>query len=239
MTPTKRIAYITDLHAEEDFPRNFGVDEKARWYHILDDLKHRGITDIIFGGDIGSPVSNAWFFDSLKDFFLDITLGNHDIFEEVTQYFGSDLVCIPGALCYSKEDQFFRYIFLDSSKGVISKEQLNWLDNELQFPKRKLVFIHHPVIGIDVEADRAYTLLERDQVLDILTKSDQPITLFCGHYHMDDFTSFQNVEQYITPASSVQVEKHPSELIFNGDSYAYRIITLDDDSVSTELIQFS
>ena len=95
------------------------------------------------------------------------------------------------------------------------------------------------MIGIDVEADRAYTLSERDQILDILTKSNQSITLFCGHYHMDDFTSFQNVEQYITPASSVQVEKHPSELIFNGDSYAYRIITLDGDSVSTELIQFS
>ena len=186
---TKSITYITDLHAEEDFPKNNGVDEKARWNHILEDIKSRGITNIVFGGDIGTPESNAWFFDSLKDFSVDITLGNHDTFDEVVQHFGSDLSSVTGQLCYSKEDDFFRYIFLDSSKGVINQEQLNWLNNELQFQKKKLVFIHHPVIGINVEADRAYTLADRDQVLEILTNSAQPIILFCGHYHMNDLTS--------------------------------------------------
>ena len=49
----KKIAYITDLHLDEDFPKEMGVDSRSNWKVILKDVSNRNIDEIVFGGDIG------------------------------------------------------------------------------------------------------------------------------------------------------------------------------------------
>src|SRR5688572_27775032 len=81
------IAYITDIHLDETYLTQIGVDPKANWQRILDDVKARGIHSIIFGGDIGEPSAHTWFFESLKEFNLQLALGNHDTFAKVSKHF--------------------------------------------------------------------------------------------------------------------------------------------------------
>lgn len=47
-----RIAHITDIHLEEEFSTENGVDPKKNWEKILSDLKEKNIRSIVFGGDI-------------------------------------------------------------------------------------------------------------------------------------------------------------------------------------------
>ena len=50
----KRIAFITDIHLDEDDPRKVGVDSYKNWELILKDVASRNIDGIVFGGDIGA-----------------------------------------------------------------------------------------------------------------------------------------------------------------------------------------
>ena len=60
----QKIAYITDIHLDEKFPLDTGVDTRENWKIILNDISSRGINEIIFGGDIGEKTANKWFFES-------------------------------------------------------------------------------------------------------------------------------------------------------------------------------
>ncbi len=60
------IAYITDIHFDEQFPIEQGANPYKNWEIILNDIKSRGISEIIFGGDIGSSSAHFFFFNSFK-----------------------------------------------------------------------------------------------------------------------------------------------------------------------------
>lgn len=61
-------AFITDIHLDEAFPKEAGVDSHKNWNWILNDLQSKNIQEVIFGGDIGEYTSNNYFFESLKAF---------------------------------------------------------------------------------------------------------------------------------------------------------------------------
>ena len=56
----QKIAYITDIHLDEEFTKDQGVDSRANWEIILEDVVSKNIKKVIFGGDIGEPNSNQW-----------------------------------------------------------------------------------------------------------------------------------------------------------------------------------
>ncbi len=235
----QKIAYITDLHVDEQFPKDYNVDAHLNWQIILKDVSEKNISKIIYGGDIGELSSNQWFFDTLKDYDLELTLGNHDKFSEVKKYYKGAMNLTVPELYYSREEEQYKYIFLDSSAGCISKQQFDWLKSELLESKKILLFIHHPILSINTEADRQFALKGREELKQLLLDSDLEIVIFCGHYHMSDYSIQNNVEQYITPASSVQVVKNDREIIFNGETFGYRIIDFNSNRVETELVMFS
>ncbi|MHA7058185.1 metallophosphoesterase [Aquimarina sp. M1] len=102
----KRVAYITDIHLDEEFPKILGVDSRNNWKAILKDIDSKDITEIIYGGDIGKKSSNSWFFDSLKKYNLSITLGNHDVFSEAIKYYKNGTDTTVSELFYSQENVF-------------------------------------------------------------------------------------------------------------------------------------
>jgi hypothetical protein len=53
---SKKIAYITDIHLDEQLPIDQGVDTRKNWEIILNDVSKKGIKEIIFGGDIGEKL---------------------------------------------------------------------------------------------------------------------------------------------------------------------------------------
>jgi Icc protein len=127
----KRMAFITDIHLDEESVEEIGVDAHKNWNWILEDVRARNINEIIFGGDIGALKSNEYFFKSLALFKLRCILGNHDRFEEVIHHFKPHPAFDRVELYYAEETAFIKFIFLDSSSAEISSTQLNWLKQEL------------------------------------------------------------------------------------------------------------
>ncbi|MEN5054085.1 hypothetical protein [Sphingobacterium kitahiroshimense] len=76
---------------------------------VLKDIVERGITEVAFGGDIGSKESNSDFFNTLRfnGIKTRIILGNHDSFSEVPKYFISDFASDAQVMLNVQEDNFF------------------------------------------------------------------------------------------------------------------------------------
>ena len=156
-----KIAYITDIHLDEQFPIDQGVNRRINWKTILKDISSKKIDKVIFGGDIGEKSSNQWFFESLENYNISISLGNHDYFSEVIKYYSNGVDKKQNELYYSEESTFYKCIFLDSSSGSISQNQIDWLKKELTINKKIIIFIHHPILAVDSEVDRRFSLKER------------------------------------------------------------------------------
>lgn len=236
----KKIAFISDIHFDEQFPADCGVDAKKNWERIIADLKSKNITEIIFGGDIGSPTAHPYLTRTLADFSVKYILGNHDEFAHVSKFY-NPCNCTD-ELYYSSADAYYKYLFLDSSSEKISEKQLEWIRAELQEEKPFVVFIHHPIIEVKTAVDVMFPLLNRDIVKTLFKSIHQPVTLFCGHYHMNDEQRENNIRQIITPASSYLIEKETKNttgLTINNTAFGYRIIEFDKHNIKTEVVTLS
>lgn len=232
----KRIAFVTDIHLDDQFPKDVGVNSEKNWTWILNDIRSKGIEEIIYGGDIGQATAHPYFFESLKTFKLDIVLGNHDHFSEVIHHFKPNQLFDKPELYYSSELELFKFIFMDSSSGEISEAQLTWLKNELITEKKILLFLHHPVLPVNTVADTMYPLQNRKTVKEILFQSKKQISIFCGHYHMVDESKEENLQQFITCASSCQIVKDAETLEMNNEFFGYRILSIYKNEIETTLI---
>ncbi|HVK97541.1 MAG TPA: metallophosphoesterase [Flavisolibacter sp.] len=235
----RTIAYITDVHLDEPFILLNGAHPRENWKKILDDVRNRQIKEVVFGGDIGEKISIPSFFQSLADFEWKITLGNHDKYSDVIEYF-KEFSVDGSELFYAIDDDNFRYIFMDSSSDQISQNQLQWLSEQLVTDKKLILFIHHPVLEVDTYVDAKYPLKNRIDVISILHTSNKKCLLFCGHYHTEDERSNGNIKQFITPAASYQITKHTDSLRMDTSSFGYRIINIHDDGrIDSQVILFT
>jgi len=234
----RTIAYITDLHLDESFPKQHGVDAASNWKLILEDISSRGIREVICGGDIGELTAYSRFFDSLKDFRLYVTPGNHDQSEEVIKHYSSPEGTSKRAVFGSHDDEHFKYVFLDTSKASLDEEQLRFLFSELRTEKKVLLFMHHPVLAVNTPVDRLYPLYGRESIAEQLQRQKNEVLDFSGHYHVSDKQVEGNVTQFVTPAVSFQIVKEAESLQIHNNYFGYRIITVDNDRVTTVILLY-
>lgn len=233
----KRIAHITDTHLDESTPRKNGIDTRKNWKQILNDVASRNIEEIVFAGDIGETETYPWFFDSIKDYNFDlkITLGNHDSFPDAMKYYKNGIAG-GKSLYYSYEDEHIKYLYLDSSSEEIDTVQFKWMLSELETRKKVLLFIHHPVLKVEAEIDRQYPLRGRERIKEVLHQFENKVFIFCGHYHMTDERTEENVRQFITPAGSFQILKQEGTIELDSSTFGYRIININDGEITTEVL---
>ncbi len=234
----KKFAYITDVHLDEQFPKTVGVDARKNWEKVLKDISKRGITQIVIGGDIGERDSLSWFFKLLEPYDWFISLGNHDSFSTIFPYWKEQQVVGIDTPFYNIETDFFKCIFLDSSKEIVDQEQLDRFRKESITSKKILLFVHHPILSVPTFTDKKFFLEGREKILSVLHQIPNEVFIFSGHYHMEDDRFYKNVRQYITPAVSYQVEKDPDIVKIHNNSFGYRIIELQHDQLFTEVITF-
>jgi 3',5'-cyclic AMP phosphodiesterase CpdA len=232
----KRIAFLTDIHLDEKLPFDHHVDPGNNLKRVLSDLSSRGIKEIVFGGDIGEATSHLEFFKTLKPYSLKLILGNHDKLEEVRAHYRQE--GMKDQLYYSYEEDNFKYVFLDSSSEEVSTTQLKWLAEELKASKKMILFIHHPVLPINTPADKHYPLKNREEVKQVLLACEKEVSLFCGHYHMNDECTYRNIKQFTTQSLCFQLVKSADRLEFDHLKFGYRIITIDNETVETGFIAF-
>lgn len=233
----KIIAHITDTHIDDPTALTRGINPRQNLGLLLEDLAQRKPDELVFTGDAGIPGSYGWLFDKMAEYQPNfrLTLGNHDDYSEAMQFYSGKTVG-DGELYYTTEDDFYKYFYLDSSSGSLSTAQLSWLEGELHTTRKVVIFVHHPILGFATGMDSRYPLTNRDSVVALLSESRKDITVFCGHYHMPDKRKQNNITQYITPAVSFQVRKASSEIDIFTQHFGYRLITLTETRISTELI---
>lgn len=228
----KTIAHITDVHLHEAFPLQQGIDPRNNWQRMLTYLSERGIKDVVFGGDIGAESAHSHFFESLSDFQLNIVLGNHDLGELATiSAAGKD------GHYYLYEDDHYRYIVLDSSADRLYKQQVQWLKQAVRTEKKIILFVHHPILPVPCYVESKYAMKGRNSVREILFETGLDITIFCGHYHLEDERTEKNIRQMVTPAISYQMVKSPEKVI-DTSVFGGRIIHISPDKIDTEVIMF-
>jgi 3',5'-cyclic-AMP phosphodiesterase len=247
----KVIAHVTDAHLGQKVLfgeeaalgkiayGNEPEEHKDNLKLVLEDLTKRGITEIIFGGDIGTTAANKWFFDLIGKypFKLRMVLGNHDSFSEVCRHYSSDLFDDRSEMFYAYEDGYNKHIYLDSSSNAISNNQLLWLKQELNSEKNVLLFLHHPVLEINTPLDKAGAALrEREKLKNALLDSKKEIVIFCGHYHMNDEVVHRNIRQLSTPAVSYQISKTGTAITIDEQIFGYRLITIDNSEIHTDIV---
>lgn len=238
----KTIAYLTDTHLNETGPGEHGADAHKNWELALSDLDLRVFDRVIFGGDIGEYSAYPEFFKALADYDLMVTPGNHDTSAHVRQFFGERFHHSQSGFYHSEEDDDVLWLFLDSSTDKISQEQLDWVQSVLaQSDKAVLLFIHHPILAVDSYVDRKYPLdPESRQILkNLLLDYGKPVTIFCGHCHVEDATTENNIRQFVTPAVSYQIKKGTPEIEGDSTYLGYRLIYIDGANIDSEVIVLS
>lgn len=231
----KTVAYITDTHLDEPTPGKHGADAEKNWHSVLADLASRKIDLVVFGGDIGAYSAYPEFFRLLENYPLWVTPGNHDTSAQVRHFF-PNLPYSESGFYHTFEQDHFKWFFLDSSTDKISPEQLQWFKKELQTEKELLIFVHHPILPVATAVDAKYPLENRDEIQELLRKNAKRATIFCGHYHVEDQVSDENLIQYVTPAVSYQIKKGTTEIESDASYFGYRIIEIDGSQIDTEVI---
>lgn len=234
----KKIAYLTDLHLDDQYPKDCGADTFHNWEKVLEHLSTQTVDKVIVGGDLGEPHTTTYFLESLKPYEeLHLTLGNHDEFAHIVQHFPkAQALQEQQALYYAFEEEGYLYIFLDSSAGQVAPAQVAWLQQQLKSTLPVLLFVHHPILGVeDCLVDELFPLKEREELQKILLDSGLDITIFCGHYHLEHEQIQGNIKQYITPATSVQFDTQAPQLRFHKDSFGYRMIEVGAEGVHSTL----
>ncbi|WP_109301415.1 metallophosphoesterase [Aquimarina sp. AU474] len=229
------IAHITDLHLDESYPFNNSVSARKRFDLILKDIEAKNITQIICTGDIGENKGVQYFFKKLKTKTLSLALGNHDKFIEILKYYNHGADYHSQKIYNSVLKKHHKFIFLDSSEGIIDNRQLIWLKKELKYPKPILIFIHHPILGLNLKVDEIGKLKNRDKVLSMLTKTTNKITIYCGHYHTESSLIHKNITQHITPAIAFQVKKSSKKIEIETTTSGYRIIQINKQDISSKI----
>ncbi len=231
----EKIAHITDLHLDEDFPFEDKVTARKQFDNILKDIKKKGINHIICTGDIGDSKGVQYFFDKLRGMNLSLTLGNHDDFIKTCKYYNLGAKYNSKKIYRSELRVYFKFIYLDSSSGTIDSEQLEWLKKELWSSKPIIIFIHHPIIGLRLKVDEIGKLKNRGNLIEILTGIPNEIIIYCGHYHLESTLVYKNIKQCITPAIAFQIEKDIDEIKINKTVSGYRIIQIENRSLSSKV----
>ena len=221
------IAHITDLHLDEYFPFNNYTTARKRFDIVLKDIERKNITQVVCTGDIGENEGVAYFFNKLIANNLTVTLGNHDTFIETSKYYNFDVNSDSPKSYYSILKEYYKFIYLDSSFGIIDNEQFRWLKKELNSSKPIIIFIHHPILGLNLKVDEIGKLTNREELISLLIESIIEITIYCGHYHMESKLTHKNITQYITPAVSYQIKKKTDVVEIDTTVFGYRIIELE------------
>ncbi len=253
MTKTT-LAFFTDAHlgqrlvAKSDIAGDkMGYEETSGEHEhhlrvILDDIAGKGISRIVFGGDIGTAQSVGRFFELLRShaFEMSLILGNHDSYRNITPYYDPGESVVAGKLYFSQHDPHLKRVFLDTSDNVVDDSQREWLIRELEGVRKAAIFLHHPILPLDTPVDRTGAALrDRDKLRSLLIGLDCQISLFCGHYHMIDETREANIRQYVSPAVSYQIVKQSERLKADTGTFGYRILEFDEEEIRTQTVLFS
>ena len=222
---------ITDLHMDNDDPELKHLKPEDNFKAFLKAASRIQCDRIIITGDVAEEEDNfKKVIGQLQELSTEIkyVAGNHD---PMYAYKPFNLKG-PYFMEYLEE---LLILYLDTGKGIIDEEQLQWLMELIAVNEKDiLIFMHHPILDCgNTIMDRMYPLKNRNDVINILNKTNKKTYIFCGHYHWEQKMHVGNITQYITPSLLYQLDQHADILRIGSIDFGYRVIRISKDDVET------
>ncbi len=205
---------ITDLHLGTPNEDTRGVDVRKNFQNILSRIQKHQPDYLIISGDLcymeGEKATYEWIRELLEATSIPYfpLSGNHDQAELLAATFGLESEVHSGELFYQRTLGTQEVLFLDTTSGLVSYQQLNWLQEALgHSTKARLIFMHHPPLQAGVPyMDNKHGLRNHRQVADILQAHAAPIHVFTGHFHVERSVSLGSLHVHITPSCFFQID---------------------------------
>jgi Icc protein len=179
----------------------------------------------VLSGDLcyrdGESEIYRWIKSQIDDLNIpyEILSGNHDDPVMLAQEFQREDLLKGKELYFIKEFEGRPVLFLDTTTGSLSEEQLSWLQQELRGLKGEaLIFMHHPPLEAGVPfMDQRHGLKNKEAVQQILFEHPHNVNIFTGHYHVEKIIRKKNIVVHITPSCFFQIGQQSPE--FEVDHY--------------------
>ncbi|RJE87251.1 phosphodiesterase [Paracoccus onubensis] len=194
----KKLVWLTDLHLVEqgrDWPQ--GVDPLARLRFCLDEIQafHSDAERLVISGDliqIGNPGAYGILREELTRISMPYRLlvGNHDNREAMLTSF-PELSSVDGFIQGVEDVGNVRLLYLDTlaaegkHHGELCPVRMQWIGEQIRSADERslLIFLHHPPCDIGVPALDRLSLVDSDELGDLIRAREAPTHLFCGHVH--------------------------------------------------------
>lgn len=224
------IAQITDLHIVEKNQHWLSESATNVRERLLKTISYLNALNprpnvVFLTGDLTDTGTEASYLH-LKELLgsLEIPLyvipGNHDRREELRSAFlHHPYMPREGSIHYAIDDYPVRLIGLDTlvegkDHGVLSQEQLSWVENTLKKDSRKptLIFMHHPPIKIGMKLFDQINCIAPQAFESLIKERENVIGVLTGHYHHLCVGSFGSKLCYLAPSvAPVHYFAHPED----------------------------
>lgn len=196
---------------------------------------------LLLTGDLcfreADPSAYAWVRQQVEAMGIpyDVLSGNHDDPVVMAEAFDRLEQLQGGELFFAAQVGDRRLICLDTTTGLLSPQQLSWLQQQLDLaPGEALVIMHHPPVWCGVPyMDNHYALQNQEAVQEILFRHSRPVHVFSGHYHADRVIHQRNLTVYLTPSCFVQISPYQEGFTVDHRRPALREIIVQDDLLWT------
>ncbi|MFK7904646.1 MAG: metallophosphoesterase [Chitinophagales bacterium] len=245
---TVTIAQITDIHIGMQGEDTNGIDVRANFLCVLKEVEQAGVDYIVVSGDLCFDIGIREIYEWVKSALDAVGIpyfvipGNHDNPSMLALVFGLEHLLQKEELFYQREiEEVGKLLFLDSTTGIVSAQQLTFLKESCQDPAiPNLLFVHHPPSLADItHMDNNYALKNIGEVQAAIGEcASKPHAIFCGHYHCGRTIVLPKLHTnvFITPSSAF-FQLNPDAVGFEikSERSAWRKIVWDGESVKTSV----
>lgn len=242
-----KLIQITDLHiGKESEHISFSVDVRKNFLQSLLSVRNIGPDFVVLTGDLcydmGEPEVYSWIRTQMEAIGVPfyVISGNHDESVQLATSFGLSADLHGQELYYARNLNGAPAFFLDSGRGYMSDQQLDWLREGIRSSTgRLLIFIHHPpLLGAMPFMDHNYPLENPERLLELIYNYPYPVFLFCGHYHTDQVLHAHNLTAYLTPSYFFQIDPYDADFKVDSFQYGFREIDVLGDLLITRTRYF-
>lgn len=237
---TLKIGQVSDLHIGGDNTLVQGIDVCGNFLDAIKSTTMQDIDLLVLSGDLADnaePEAYGFILRKLKELGVPYCVipGNHDNLTVMSKFLDVE---IRGDRCYYHREVKGRHIFfLDSACGEVSREQLDWFQEETsKIEDEVILFMHHPPCSCDHKfMDSLYGLRNMGEVQACFSKIRNLTHIFCGHYHSPIVKKMGRQVVHAAPAIQMEIDSNATGFFMKSSRPGWVKIEWNEKSVETKV----
>lgn len=225
-----KIIQVSDIHIGGDYDGQFKV--KKNFEDVINKIP-KSIDLLVISGDIADKDYEENY-NYVKNFLennikcpIVYLCGNHDDGEAMSKVFDN---CVVGKNPFVMSGSNSIITFIDTSKGVLSKETARLI------PNNSIIFTHYPLVSVPHKFMNKFSLKNLEEARELLIKKKVK-DVFCGHFHYA-YDGHSEVNIHITPATQCQIDAREKEFKVGSYKPGYRFIEIENEIVKNTTIHY-